>query len=94
MTTPAIQTQDLTRKYGELTAVDGLSLTITPGEIFAFLGHNGAGKTTTISLLTTLLLPTTGSASVMGYDIVQQNREVRQQIGYVPENVRLPVRAS
>ena len=89
MTTPAIQTQDLTRKYDDLTAVDKLSLSIAPGEIFAFLGHNGAGKTTTISLLTTLLLPTSGSASVMGYDIVKQNREVRQQIGYVPENVRL-----
>lgn len=89
MTTPAIQTQDLTRKYGDLTAVDGLTLSIAPGEIFAFLGHNGAGKTTTISLLTTLLLPTSGSASVMGYDIVKRNREVRQQIGYVPENVRL-----
>lgn len=89
MTTPAIQTKDLTRKYDNLTAVDGLTLSIAPGEIFAFLGHNGAGKTTTISLLTTLLLPTSGSASVMGYDIVKQNREVRQLIGYVPENVRL-----
>lgn len=89
MTTPAIQTQDLTRKYDALTAVDKLSLSIDSGEIFAFLGHNGAGKTTTISLLTTLLLPTSGSASVMGYDIVNQNKEVRQKIGYVPENVRL-----
>ena len=89
MTTPAIQTQDLTRKYGDLTAVEGLTLSIAPGEVFAFLGHNGAGKTTTISLLTTLLLPTSGSAKVMGYDIIKQNREVRQQIGYVPENVRL-----
>ena len=62
---------------------------IAPGEIFGFLGHNGAGKTTTISLLTTLLLPTSGGASVFGYDVVKQNREVRQQIGYVPENVRL-----
>lgn len=89
MVIPAIQTQNLTRKYGALTAVDGLTLTVAPGEVFGFLGHNGAGKTTTISMLTTLLLPTSGTASILGHDIVQQNREVRQQIGYVPENVRL-----
>ena len=89
VTIPAIQTQDLTRTYGDLTAVDGLTLTIVPGEIFGFLGHNGAGKTTTISLLTTLLLPTSGSATILGCNIVKQNREVRQHIGYVPENVRL-----
>lgn len=88
MTTPAIQTQDLPRKYDEVTAVNKLSLSIASGEMFAFLGHNGAGKTTTISLLTTLLLPTSGNASVMGYDIVKQNREVRQKIDYVPENLR------
>jgi ABC-2 type transport system ATP-binding protein len=89
VTTPAIQTQVLTRKYGDLTAVDSLTLSIAPGEIFGFLGHNSAGKTTTISLLTTLLLPSEGSASILGRDIVRQNREVHQQIGYVPENVRL-----
>ena len=89
METPAIQTKNLSRKYGEFTAVDDLNLRIAPGEIFAFLGHNGAGKTTTISLLTTLLLPTSGSANILGYDVVKQNLEVRQQIGYVPENVHL-----
>ena len=66
METPAIQTKNLSRKYGEFTAVDDLNLRIAPGEIFAFLGHNGAGKTTTISLLTTLLLPTSGSANIFG----------------------------
>lgn len=89
MVLPAIKTDNLTRKYGDLTAVDQLTLNIDSGEIFAFLGHNGAGKTTTISLLTTLLLPTTGNARVMGFDIVKENLEVRQQIGYVPENVQL-----
>ncbi len=89
MTTPAIQTQNLSRKYGNLTAVDCLSLSISPGEIFGFLGHNGAGKTTTINLLTTLLLPTAGSASILGYNVVTQNRDVRQHIGYVPENVHM-----
>lgn len=89
MTTPAIETVELTRKYDDKTAVSQLTLTIAQGEIFGFLGHNGAGKTTTVSLLTTLLLPTSGSAAIFGDDIVQKNREVRQRIGYVPENVRL-----
>ncbi len=89
MTGPAIETIQLSRRYGDNLAVDQLSLTISRGEIFGFLGHNGAGKTTTISLLTTLLLPTSGSAIIFGNDIVQQNRVVRQVIGYVPENVRL-----
>ncbi|MCB0005941.1 MAG: ATP-binding cassette domain-containing protein, partial [Anaerolineales bacterium] len=89
MTIPAIETKQLSRLYGDHVAVDSLSLTVAPGEIFGFLGHNGAGKTTTISLLTTLLLPSSGSAAINGYDIVRQNREVRQHIGYVPENVRL-----
>ncbi len=89
MTTLAIETKELTRKYGDKTAVDRLTLAIPQGEIFGFLGHNGAGKTTTISLLTTLLLPTSGSASLFGDDIVEKNLEVRQRLGYVPENVRL-----
>lgn len=89
MTNPAIETDNLTRCYGEHTAVAQLSLTIPQGEIFGFLGHNGAGKTTTVSLLTTLLLPTSGRAAIFGHDVVQHNREVRRLIGYVPENVRL-----
>lgn len=89
MTNPAIETDNLTRRYGEHTAVAQLSLTIPQGEIFGFLGHNGAGKTTTVSLLTTLLLPTSGRATIFGQDVVQHNREVRRLIGYVPENVRL-----
>ncbi len=89
MTNPAIETDNLTRCYGEHTAVSQLSLTIPQGEIFGFLGHNGAGKTTTVSLLTTLLLPTSGRAAIFGHDVVQHNREVRRLIGYVPENVRL-----
>jgi ABC-2 type transport system ATP-binding protein len=87
--TPAIQTDNLTRTYGDLLAVDHLTLTVAQGQIFGFLGHNGAGKTTTISLLTTLILPTSGSAQVCGFDIVRDNLAVRQRIGYVPENVRL-----
>lgn len=89
MTTPAIQTDLLTRVYGDFVAVDRLTLSVDEGEVFGFLGHNGAGKTTTISVLTTLLLPTSGSAKVLGLDIVKQNLAVRQRIGYVPEQVRL-----
>lgn len=89
MTIPAIQTEALTRSYGDFVAVDKLTLRVDEGEVFGFLGHNGAGKTTTISVLTTLLLPTAGKASILGMDVVKQNLAVRQRIGYVPEQVRL-----
>ena len=89
MTRLAIQTRNLTRRYGNAIAVNDLTLEVSQGEIFGFLGHNGAGKTTTISMLTTLLLPTSGSAAVFGFDGVKQNLQVRQHIGYVPENVRM-----
>jgi ABC-2 type transport system ATP-binding protein len=89
MGNPAIETYELTRRYEDVVAVDHLTLTVPQGEIFGFLGHNGAGKTTTVSLLTTLILPTSGSAEVCGHDIVRDNLAVRQCIGYVPENVRL-----
>ena len=89
MTIAAIETAELTRWYGQNAAVSQLTLTIPKGEIFGFLGHNGAGKTTTVSLLTTLLLPTSGSAVIFGHDIIKDNLNVRRLIGYVPENVRL-----
>jgi len=89
MQTPAIQTKGLTRAYSDFVAVEDLTLTVPQGEVFGFLGHNGAGKTTTISMLTTLLLPTAGDAQVQGHDVVKDNLAVRQQIGYVPEQVRL-----
>lgn len=89
MPDPAIETHELTRNYGDTVAVHHLNLIVNQGEVFGFLGHNGAGKTTTINLLTTLLLPTSGGATVCGHDIVRDNLAVRQCIGYVPENVRL-----
>jgi ABC-2 type transport system ATP-binding protein len=89
MANPAIETHELTRRYGDTVAVDHLTLTVARREIFGFLGHNGAGKTTTVNLLTTLILPTSGTASVCGLDVVRDNLLVRQHIGYVPENVRL-----
>jgi ABC-2 type transport system ATP-binding protein len=81
----AIETQQLTRRFGRTTAVDALSLTVEPGEAFALLGPNGAGKTTTIKMLITLLTPTSGSATVAGHDVVTDQRLVRRSIGYVPQ---------
>lgn len=82
-------TKHLQKKYGEFTAVEDLNLTVRDGAIFGFLGHNGAGKTTTISMLTTLILPTEGSAEIGGLDIAKDNLEVRRMLGYLPENVML-----
>jgi len=79
----AVETNNLTKRYGELVAVDGLDLAINEGEIFGLLGPNGAGKTTTLSMLATLLKPTSGTARVNGYDIVEQSAEVRRSIGIV-----------
>jgi len=75
----------LTRCYGTLTAVDALSISVEPGEVFGLLGPNGAGKTTAIKMLTTLLPPTSGDARVVGYSITHQAPEVRRVIGYVPQ---------
>lgn len=87
--TIAIRMEKLTKHYGDFTALKDLSLEIEAGEVFGFLGHNGAGKTTTISILTTLLAPTSGTAAICGADVASQSMMVRQNIGYVPENVRL-----
>ncbi len=85
----AIATHRLAKSYAKgAPALDDLTLEIPAGEIFGFLGHNGAGKTTTVSLLTTILKPTSGSASVLGHDIVKEGATVRRSIGYLPENVQ------
>jgi ABC-2 type transport system ATP-binding protein len=81
----AIETFDLTRKFGEMTAVDHINLRIHHGSIFGLLGPNGAGKSTAIKMLTTLLPPTSGTATVAGFDIVRTPQEVRRRIGYVPQ---------
>ncbi|TLY06404.1 MAG: ATP-binding cassette domain-containing protein, partial [Thaumarchaeota archaeon] len=75
--------RNLVKKYGNLTAVDNLTLDINENEVFGLLGSNGAGKTTTIHMLATLLRPTSGSATVNGYDIVSQSAKVRASIGIV-----------
>jgi ABC-2 type transport system ATP-binding protein len=81
----AVQAIALTRRFGDLTAVDKVTLTINQGEIFGLIGPNGAGKSTLIKMLTTLLPPSSGSATVAGCDIVNQPAEVRRHIGYVPQ---------
>jgi ABC-2 type transport system ATP-binding protein len=80
-----LETRNLTRRFGNLTAVDAMSLTVEPGEVFGLLGPNGAGKSTAIKMLTTLLPPTSGSASVAGFDVVRHAANVRRLIGYVPQ---------
>ncbi len=82
---PMIETVNLTRKYGELTALDNLNLTIEEGTCFGFIGPNGAGKTTTIKILATLLKPTWGEARVDGHVVGYQNHLIRPIIGYVPD---------
>ncbi|MDH7501796.1 MAG: ABC transporter ATP-binding protein [Verrucomicrobiota bacterium] len=82
-----IQTENLTRRYGQQVAVDGLTLQINEREIFGFLGPNGAGKTTTILMLLGLTEPTSGSARVLGYDPTRDPLEVKRQVGYLCENV-------
>lgn len=79
--------KSLTRRFGTFTAVDGLTLSVNAGEVFALLGSNGAGKTTTIKMLTTLLPPSSGDASVAGFSITTQAVDVRRAIGYVPQSV-------
>ncbi len=83
------EVKNLIKKYGDFIAVDNISFSIKKGEIFGFLGHNGAGKTTTINMLTTLLSPTKGTATVADFDIVKAGMEVRKNIGYLPENIQL-----
>ncbi len=80
-----IETQMLTKKYGNLIAVDKLDLSVNAGEVFVFLGSNGAGKTTTIKMLTSLLRPTSGTAIVAGYDVEKSPMEVKKIMGYLPD---------
>src|SRR3954452_20862629 len=75
-----IEAQQLVRRFKNVDAVNGIDLTVAPGEIYGFLGPNGAGKSTTVHMLTTLLPPTSGTARVAGYDIVKQGPQVRRAI--------------
>jgi len=82
---PMIHTEHLTKRFGELVAAEDVTLSIAPGEIFGLIGANGAGKSTLVKMLTTLLPPSSGTASVAGFDVVRQAGEVRRHIGYVPQ---------
>src|SRR5215471_15995767 len=88
-TVPAIEMIDLCKDFGTLKAVDHLSLTVEQGEIFGLLGPNGSGKTTTINMLSGLSVPTSATVKVMGYDVREQIREVRQILGAVPQETAL-----
>ena len=85
----AIATQHLTRRFGQLVAVDDVDLRVTPGQFFGFLGPNGAGKSTTIKMLTGLLAPSAGRMEILGLDLAQNPVEVKRQIGVVPEGMAL-----
>jgi len=89
MTTPAIATQRLTRRFGSFTAVDDVSLQVAPGQFFGFLGPNGAGKSTTIKMLTGLLEPTSGSIEILGRPFSAAALDLKRQIGVVPEGMAL-----
>lgn len=90
----AIQTHELTRRFGTQTAVDALSLQVPEGSFYGFLGPNGAGKSTTINILTGLLAPSSGGAEVLGFDIATQDLEVKRRIGVVPDGLHLFERLS
>src|SRR5437588_3556769 len=80
-----IRVQEITKKYARNLAVDHISFEVQKGEIVGFLGPNGAGKTTTMRMLTCFLPPTSGNATVAGFDILEQPLEVKRRIGYLPE---------
>jgi len=89
MTTPAIDTTALTRRFGDFTAVQDVNLRVDAGQFFGFLGPNGAGKSTTIKMLTGLLAPTSGTIRILGEDLTQNSADVKRQIGVVPEGMAL-----
>lgn len=90
MTAPcAISTRGLTKRYGALTAIDAVTLAVAPATMFGLIGPDGAGKTTLYRMLTTLLRPDSGEASIEGLDVVSSRRQIRSQIGYMPERFSL-----
>jgi len=89
MTGPAIEAVELTRRFGSFVAVDRISFEIRAGEVFGFLGANGAGKTTAIRMLTGLLAPTSGRASVAGHDVGRETERVKRDIGYMSQRFSL-----
>ena len=86
---PAIEVTDLSKRFGAFTAVDRVSFAVHRGEVFGFLGPNGSGKSTTIRMLCGILLPTSGSATVAGFDVARAPEQVRQHIGYMSQKFSL-----
>jgi ABC-2 type transport system ATP-binding protein len=86
---PAIEAHDLTRRFGDFVAVDHITFDIRAGEVFGFLGANGAGKTTAIRMLTGLLAPTSGRATVAGHDVLRETERVKRDIGYMSQRFSL-----
>ena len=84
-----ITANELTKKFGDFTAVDKISFEVNRGEIFGFLGANGAGKTTAMRMLCGLSLPTSGEATVAGYDVYKQNELIKKSIGYMSQKFSL-----
>jgi len=84
-----LEVRDLTKKFGNLTAVNGVSLSIKKGEVFGFLGPNGSGKSTTIRMLCGILTPTRGKGHVLGYDLLTEPENIRQAIGYMSQRFSL-----
>src|SRR5437016_869818 len=89
-----IEVKEITKKFGDFTAVDGISFSVEHGEIFALLGPNGAGKSTLIRMLTTLIPPTSGSGSICGHDVTQDADAVRRLIGVIPQAMTSDVELS
>src|SRR5690242_8278704 len=87
-----IETQDLSKRFNDFWAVDGVTLTVKPGQILTLLGQNGAGKTTTVRMLTALLAPTRGGARVAGYDVTSDGDRVRASVGVLTEQHGLYLR--
>jgi ABC-2 type transport system ATP-binding protein len=85
----AIDVADLTRRFGAFTAVDGITFNVRAGEVFGFLGANGAGKTTAIRMLTGLLAPSSGRATVAGHDVAREAEQVKRDIGYMSQRFSL-----
>jgi ABC-2 type transport system ATP-binding protein len=86
MTTPAINIRNLTKYYGKARGVEDISIRVEVGDIFGFIGPNGAGKSTTIRVLLGLIFPTSGSVEVLGMNILDEPKKIRQQLGYIPSD--------
>ena len=80
-----VDVRNIVKRFGDFTAVDGISFTVKPGEIFGLLGPNGAGKSTLIRMMVTLLPPTSGTAVINGFDVIHQADQVRRSIGVIPQ---------